>query len=106
MFEEESLINCLTQHTSSNISALILALDKVTGPGVYRHSNILASYFAKTTSKGPYLIAEKYVSFIANTAENNEIAIPKGVILSTMPTLSLAGELIYLGWEINGTLRH
>ena len=70
------LTACINNNTTANQYALSQALDKVTGPGAYEYDSIITAYFANTASDGPYLIAEKYVSFIANLTSSNTISTP------------------------------
>ena len=71
-----ALMDCLTSPTINNRYSLFVALGKVTGPELAHHDNILAEYFAETESRGAYIIAEKFVYLIADTAINNEISVP------------------------------
>ena len=59
--------------TDSSKYALYQELIKVVGPGLYEENDIIADYFANTSSDGPYLISEKYISFIANVFSGNVI---------------------------------
>lgn len=65
--------------TDSSKYALYQELIKVVGPGLYEENDIIADYFANTSSDGPYLIAEKYISFIANGFSVNVIDAPEGM---------------------------
>ena len=79
-FDSTKLIDCLNNDTGTNRYALYQALTKPTGPGVYEHDVILADYFADTSSDGAYLIAEKSVSFFANSASGNVINAPSYLV--------------------------
>ena len=68
--------NCLTSATQLNTFNLLQGLNKVTGPGVYEHDEQITSYFAKTSSKGAYLIAEEYVRFISEKSINGVLSVP------------------------------
>lgn len=70
------LTACFNNNTTANQYALIQALNKVTGPDPYDDDSVITAYFANTASDGPYLIAEKYVSFIVNLTSSNTILTP------------------------------
>ena len=72
----DKLRACFEENTVDNRYALTLALDAVTGPGIYDHDVDLVAYFSEVSSKGSYLIAEKYVAFIASQFGNGIIATP------------------------------
>lgn len=75
--DTDKLLTCISSYSLANGYSLLQALDEVTGPGIYKHDDVLATYFADTASKGPYLIAEKYISFIARFTKNGVLDTPK-----------------------------
>lgn len=75
-FDLGVLNECIKNTSQNNRLKLLNALDKVTGPGVFSHDKTITAYFANTYSNGPYLIAEKYVAFIAKQAKQGVINAP------------------------------
>ena len=71
------LIQCLKNPSISNQYSLYLKLVQVTGPGTVAHDDLLAQYFSSTWTCGAYLIAEKYICFISDSATNNKIVVPE-----------------------------
>ena len=86
-FDKAVLQDCLTSPTIANKYSLFVALAKVIGPEVVQHDDVLAEYFAETAFSGAYLIAEKFVYIIAETAINNEIIVPENC-MSIFATLA------------------
>lgn len=73
------LLTCINSPTQANSYNLLTALNKVTGPGIYDHDEDITNYFIEPASKAPYLIAEKYVYTIAQTANNGVIDLYEGI---------------------------
>ena len=88
-----SLLNLLSSNTQSNSYTLLQDLNKVTGPGIYEHDADIVNYFAKTESKGAYLIAEQYVNFIAKQHSNGVIPLPSKY-LSVLEEIALIDSQI------------
>ena len=79
-FDSAKLLNCLDDDTDANKYDLYQALTKATGPEPYEADDIIASYFADTSSDGAYLIAEKCVRFFANGFSGNIISSPVNLV--------------------------
>ena len=96
----EGLIkNCLTSATQLNTFNLLQGLNKVTGPGVYEHDGLITSYFAKTSSKGAYLIAEEYVKFISGKSTNGVLSVPNIFISMLEEIESIDTQLESIGLD-------
>lgn len=73
------LITCFNNPSVANRYSLLQALKLVTGPDISEHDPIISNYFADTTSDGPYLIAEKYISFLMSTTSTNVLNAPNAM---------------------------
>lgn len=87
--DSTALTICFDNPSVTNRYLLLQALDIVTGPGVSQHDSIITSYFANTASDGPYLIAEKYISFLMSTTSTNTLNAPDNMreILNSIDSL-------------------
>lgn len=71
---------CKNYPSKINTFYLLETLDSVTGPGISEHDPDIVKYFSETKSKAPYLIAEKYIDFIAHLNCNGIINAPNTFI--------------------------
>ena len=98
--DETILLKCISSVTKQNTYDLLLALDAVTGPGVYEHNSNIVEYFAKVKSEGAYLVAEEYVSLIAQKCPGKTLPVPKKFI-SILDKINAIDEQLKNVWLDN-----
>lgn len=75
-FQLNKLINCINNHSSQNKKDLWTHINHVVSSEGMKHDEIMYNYFSNPASDAPYLIAERYISFIASTVKSGVIEIP------------------------------
>ncbi len=77
-FNIESLSDCLSNRIFSY--ELGKSIETVTSANIAKYNDILASYFAKTESHAPYIIADAFVYKIANSYPYNIFSAPPAIV--------------------------
>lgn len=75
-FEADTLTACLKNPTDANRTALEAELNRVVARQKQAHNEAIKAYFIRPQSKGAYLIAESYVSFLASLSPNGKLSVP------------------------------
>ena len=76
-FSCEALLNCLEVPTDENRQRLDCEIDRTVARRGQRHNEDLKRYFINPKSEGTYLVADRYVKYIASFAENGLLDVPK-----------------------------
>ena len=76
-FDTGVLSACLTDPSHANRKALNREINRVVAARHQRHDPALKAYFVRTQAQGPYLIAQWYVRFLAEFAENGILPVPQ-----------------------------
>lgn len=75
-FSWEALLDCLAAPTDENRLRLDREIDRVVVRRGQRHHKTLKRYFIDPRSKGAYLVADRYVHYLASLAQNGALDVP------------------------------
>lgn len=76
-FDTDTLMNCLSDPTTSNQQSLEKEINRVVASWGQRHHPAIKDYFKRSETQGAYLVAKLYVRKIAFLAQDGCITVPK-----------------------------
>ena len=76
-FSGDVLLACLAEPTDENMQRVDNEIDRVVARGGQRHHASLKEYFVNPRARGPYLVADLYVTYIASLAVQAELDVPE-----------------------------
>ena len=75
-FDFSTLLRCLDAPSKENLQALNQEISRVVALRGQRHHPLLKSYWARTSAKAPYLIAQLFTQHVASFAVNGALPVP------------------------------